>query len=1117
MSHCDRITLLLAEDGPSALRDDPEGQEHVAGCDDCYALLIGLEELEGELAGLPEVPIDPALRERVVAAARGMAAGVVAVSGGEHEVEGEHEHEHEVEGEGEHEHEHEVEGEVDHDHDHDHEVEHDHGDEDDIDIDDIDLDDDIDPSLQATDPEPTVVRSSGAEPRPARPSRSARVLRFVRRHPRPAIGAIAALVLAMVTVPTVFLVTQSGGEYGLYDSAPDRFVQLSVPAEAPPQLSWEEAPDRTATLPAIGQPQPGKSSVAEYDAGVGLDLLSDASELAAAESAAPDTAIHGLRGGAGGEGGWAGEDTKVDDGEAGGRYDDSITLLVPTRRSTSRERRGGTEGEGQAYGRSDSSDRLGPASGPASPQPAVVESTEQRQRRLEEEVSSDGVLALLGTTGSTTTRDSALVADLLDNRFDGGLDDEVGLALASASGSGVVAAGGVYKESAGAKGGDKDGDALASVDEEDDEERPTFEPEPTPEPIPDWDDIGRNKRETPLAKRKAPASSEKPEVLAPPADPAPSRDEPYRIDLPEQGDFRAGRDEDRRQDGLLQAPLAGQTEQGRWNTPNQQAFDTQAAQEYLADNRATDNVPFQRASGYWENQYVPGDPTLRRLHRRLTESDRTQLGLPGADAMLLDAASRQYSQPFDRPADSALAVYLHGDRRGVQGETRMRLQVGIQATQRGSGRRTAMNVGVVLDLRAEPDADDAAAIRSLLEALSQARDSGDTISLTVAGRPGGMVLPPGDFRYGPVTVALEELLSSQAAPTEGPVAGGPTLSLPAALRTAATSVQSIDDPSQPLGSSLVLLVSAGQLNGAAHRLSTIAHSSAVAGVPVSVVGVGDQADLPRLEEIALAGQGNRRLMSSPGEARDLVDRELTAVSHVVARAVRLRIKLAPGVKLVDVLGSERLDALRSDRVREAERSIDLRLSKNLGIQSDRGDDEEGIQIVVPTWYSGDAHVVLLDVVVPGPGPVAEVTVRYKDLVHLRNGVARSSLRLTHDASPPGPLEHNVVRNVLAMDLSEVLASAAQLLADGREGDAAQTLRAFVELVRGLQVEEPALYADPEVDADLEMVAEYLALLDGTALPDQPPMAAPAARAYVRDSLEYAAFNKINPRIQSELE
>ena len=50
------------------------------------------------------------------------------------------------------------------------------------------------------------------------------------------------------------------------------------------------------------------------------------------------------------------------------------------------------------------------------------------------------------------------------------------------------------------------------------------------------------------------------------------------------------------------------------------------------------------------------------------------------------------------------------------------------------------------------------------------------------------------------------------------------------------------------------------------------------------------------------------VQAAAAQSAGLVDRELSAAARVIARAVRLRIRLAPGVRLVDVVGSERLDA-----------------------------------------------------------------------------------------------------------------------------------------------------------------------------------------------------------------
>ncbi len=67
-------------------------------------------------------------------------------------------------------------------------------------------------------------------------------------------------------------------------------------------------------------------------------------------------------------------------------------------------------------------------------EPAEVESAEDRQARLEEEVSSQGLLAIIGTAGSTES--GSAVADLLSDA--GSLSEDVGSALASSSGVAVA-------------------------------------------------------------------------------------------------------------------------------------------------------------------------------------------------------------------------------------------------------------------------------------------------------------------------------------------------------------------------------------------------------------------------------------------------------------------------------------------------------------------------------------------------------------------------------------------------------------------------------------------------------------------------------------------------------
>jgi hypothetical protein len=193
------------------------------------------------------------------------------------------------------------------------------------------------------------------------------------------------------------------------------------------------------------------------------------------------------------------------------------------------------------------------------------------------------------------------------------------------------------------------------------------------------------------------------------------------------------------------------------------------------------------------------------------------------------------------------------------------------------------------------------------------------------------------------------------------------------------------------------------------------------------------------ERLALDGQGRRYDLDLPSEAPSIIDRELTSASRTVARAIRLRIHLAEGVHLVGVLGSERLGARESERVRAEERAIDLRLARNLGIEADRGKDEDGIQIVIPAFYAGDAHSILLDVVAEGPGPIAEVTARYKDLVRLENTVSRASLALGRSDAASGPLEAGVESDYRELRVARALLAASEAVGRGETGTASQTL------------------------------------------------------------------------------
>jgi protein TonB len=475
------------------------------------------------------------------------------------------------------------------------------------------------------------------------------------------------------------------------------------------------------------------------------------------------------------------------------------------------------------------------------------------------------------------------------------------------------------------------------------------------------------------------------------------------------------------------------------------------------DRGRVEGLSFRDAKGYWANTYVPGDPLLRRL----------EISLRGTSYPALHQAARPAPLPLDATSRGALSLFIHADRRGIPSKSRLLVQVGIRASDHHGRRRPPMNVGVVLDLPQSMPQEVASATTALLESLESSQELGDRFRLIVTGW--GEVLAPETFRHGPLTVALQDLYAQT-----------PFGSVSDALALALERVHAGDDPTMPLGTSVVLVVTGRRLGDELDALAHMAQSSAVGGVSVSAIGVGADLDSAELERLALDGQGRRYVVDRASDGPGVIDRELSSASRTVARAVRLRIQLAEGVRLVDVLGSEPLSARESARVRAEERAVDLRLARNLGIEADRGKDEDGIQIVIPAFYAGDAHSILLDVVAEGPGPIAEVTARYKDLVQLENTVSRASIALARSDAASGPLEIGVENDYRELRVAYALQAASEAMDRGDEASAAQTLQKAKALALG---------------RDRSMLEEYLRFL-----PQLPA-------SYLRDSLLYASTLK----------
>lgn len=510
-----------------------------------------------------------------------------------------------------------------------------------------------------------------------------------------------------------------------------------------------------------------------------------------------------------------------------------------------------------------------------------------------------------------------------------------------------------------------------------------------------------------------------------------------------------------------------------------------AARTFLESRDRVEGIAFQPATGYWSNTYVPGDPVIRLAMTRLEAAGTTP-------AARLATSVRAPAPLFDPPRKAAMALDLSSDRDGVEGPTRTLVQVGLRATDRDRGRRPALDVALVLDLVSEVDGETVARLRALLEASLAAAEPGDRFSVAFAGRDVEGIVPEA-FRHGAVMVALDDALRAPTHTFGSPVASAVSRAV-AALTARGEGA---------LGASSIIVISARPAPETG--LEGAAHAGALEGVGLSVVLLGDAVDRAAHSAVALAGQGSLRQLVEPSEAASLIARELAAASRIVARALRLNIRLAPDVELVDVIGAERLDARRTARAKAAEAAIDRQVADSLGIRADRGDDDAGIQILIPAFHAGDHHVILLDVVAPGPGRIADASLVYKDLVRARNGKTQARLKLRRIESrgpDAGVVAHRVRRNLLAQHVNQVFEAASADLASFELEAARSRLAGIENLIAGLRAASPVWRADADLGRDLETVRAYRALL--------PPDVETAVVSRVVDSLRVAAARMLHP-------
>jgi Mg-chelatase subunit ChlD len=308
----------------------------------------------------------------------------------------------------------------------------------------------------------------------------------------------------------------------------------------------------------------------------------------------------------------------------------------------------------------------------------------------------------------------------------------------------------------------------------------------------------------------------------------------------------------------------------------------------------------------------------------------------------------------------------------------------------------------------------------------------------------------------------------------------------------------------------VILISDGQVTSGTSDLAAFTRLTADnfdQAVQTTTVGMGLDFDEQLMMTVAREGKGNYHFVRDPLSIKGIFQEELQDLTHIVARALRLRVALAPGVEAVRVLGSEQLSEAEVARTKQTERAVDERVYEDLGITRDRQhlEDEPGLKVVVPQFYMGDSHVVMIEVKVPAGRErrkVADVYLKYKDLIFPQNREDHLAVTVNYTAQKEqmvASIDRSIRKNVLGFETGEALQQAASLLQSGQAGEAAKAIDEQM-VVLGTAAQR---WNDTDLNKDHVLLAAYRDLISQTASPS----ANPELGTYLAKALTYSAYQR----------
>src|SRR5579871_2786277 len=409
---------------------------------------------------------------------------------------------------------------------------------------------------------------------------------------------------------------------------------------------------------------------------------------------------------------------------------------------------------------------------------------------------------------------------------------------------------------------------------------------------------------------------------------------------------------------------------------------------------------------YLGSNYVPGNGDKDRLEKLINEGV-----LVDGKRVKLESFPRDYAQAFPIPTQTALNLVADTERTKIitQGDHTY-LQIGLQAIKGEAPRRPPLNIALVIDRSGSMGDEnklefDKAAATQLVDKLN----ADDTFSLVVFDDHVDLLVPA---QHVTNKASVKRQIAGLTPGGGTDIYGGLTKGYEQAHKFVA-----------PNAVNRVILLSDGEVTAGVSdpaQFHTLRASNVDNDIQTTSIGLGVEFNEDLMMAIARDGKGNYHFIKEGADTQTVFAKELDQLTHIVAKDIKLRIRLADGIGFVQALGAQKLDAAQTAQVKADEKKVDRKVYEELGISTNRQHekDEPGIKMIIPDFYRGDSHIVMLEITVPpgqGHRKIADVSLKYKDLVSKAN--RETQVTTTIDYTPAradsiASINRNVKKNML---------------------------------------------------------------------------------------------------------